>query len=30
VAPTLRGPGLFFVIVDGCDESGPYTLSYQF
>lgn len=27
---SITGPGLFWAIVDGCDECGPYTLSYSY
>jgi hypothetical protein len=27
---SITGPGLFWAIIDGCDECGPYTLSYSY
>lgn len=30
VSRQLTGPGLFWAIVDGCDECGAYTMTYSF
>lgn len=29
ISQTLRGTGLYWVIVDGCEECGPYTMKYS-